>query len=285
LEYSNEIRRPPQVVREHAVEVIEEPKSSSAPFGLSSKDLDDYRTHGFVVLRGVFSSDEMDELRQDTDRLLNERQDLINPRNLRCRYMPHHETGESLFEVFDPVNDISPCCERFSLDDRILRIMETIYGEPAHLFKDKLIFKPPGALGYQLHQDIPRYWPGFPRSFLTVLIPIDRTTRENGCTEVYSGYHADFMSNSPEVYMLPDDMVELNRGTWLELAAGDIAIFHGLTPHRSGPNKSNSMRRTLYTSYNAASDGGDQRAAHYAEFHEKMRPRIETLTGSTAYFQ
>jgi hypothetical protein len=252
---------------------------------LSPQRLDDYRQHGFMIIRGLFSSSEMDELRDETERLLQGGSELISPRNLRCRYMPHFETGESLFEVFDPVNDISPTCERFAKDSRIMGIMVSIYGEPACLFKEKLIFKPPGATGYKLHQDIPLYWKGFPRTFVTVLMPIDRTTRENGCTEVYSGYHADFLSDSPDVYMLPDDTVDPARGTWLEMDPGDIALFHGLTPHRSQPNKSSTMRRTFYLSYNALSDGGDQRLAHYAEFQERMRPRVVSATGEPAYFR
>ncbi|MEI8380080.1 MAG: phytanoyl-CoA dioxygenase family protein [Planctomycetota bacterium] len=252
---------------------------------LSPQQLDRYRSDGFVVVRNLFSATEIQGLRQETERLLTECADLINPRNLRCRYMAHHETGESLFEVFDPVNDISPICEQFTHDPRIMNVMESIYEEPALLFKEKLIFKLPGAMGYNLHQDIPLYWEGFPRTFVTVLIPIDETTRENGCTEVFSGYHADFLSNNPEVYMLPDETVDPARRTWLELQPGDVAIFHGLTPHRSSPNRSHAMRRTLYVSYNASSDGGDQRTAHYAKFQDKMRARVESQTGGKTYFQ
>ena len=172
--------------------------------------------------------------------------------------MAHVETGEKLFEVFDPVNDISPVCERFTNDPRLLkRMVESIYGEPACLFKEKLIFKPPGALGYNLHQDIPRTWAGFPRTFLTVLIPIDRSTQENGCTEIFSGYHHEFMAppDRPDLYMLPADSVDPARRVRLVLEPGDVAIFHGLTPHRSDPNRSSEMRRVFYVSYNARSDG------------------------------
>src|SRR5579872_4532284 len=143
---------------------------------LSAAELDRYRTHGFVIRRGVFRADEMWRLCAETERLLTDRRDLIDPSNLRCRFMAHVETGEKVFEVFDPVGDISPLCARFTADGRILAMVESILGEPACLFKEKLIFKPAGALGYNLHQDIPRYWAGFPRSFLTVLIPIDSST-------------------------------------------------------------------------------------------------------------
>lgn len=252
---------------------------------LSEQQLADYRRDGFLVVRGLFSRPEMRELQEEAERLLIDHAGLISPRNLRCRYMPHCETGESLFEVFDPVNDLSPVCERFSHEPRILDILAVLYGEPACLFKEKLIFKPAGVNGYRLHQDIPLGWAGFPRSFATVLLPIDFCSAENGCTEVFRGYHSGFLSDDPAEYMLPDDVVDMARRENLVLEPGDIAVFHGLTPHRSAPNRTGGMRRTLYMSYNALSDGGDQRAAHYAEFQQKMRSRLETESSEPVDFR
>jgi len=254
---------------------------------LTGAELDQYRTHGFLVRRGVFSPAEARALREETDRLLTERRDLIDPLNMRCRFMPHVETGEKIFEVFDPVNEVSPVCAAVTADPRLLAMVESIYGEPAVLFKEKLIFKPAGALGYNLHQDIPRYWKGFPSTFLTVLVPIDEATEENGCTEVFSGYHDRFLAPDarPEHYMLPDDSVDTARRTRLLLAPGDVAIFHGLTPHRSNPNRSAAMRRGFYVSYNALSDGGDQREEHYARFRDTMRARVSPDNPDAAYFR
>jgi ectoine hydroxylase-related dioxygenase (phytanoyl-CoA dioxygenase family) len=252
---------------------------------LARDQIHKYETYGFLVLKNVFEPAEMQCLLDESERLLSEHAELISPNNLRCRYMPHHESGEPLFEVFDPVNDISPLCERFCFDPRILSAVGSLYGEPACLFKEKLIFKPPGALGYKLHQDIPLAWNGFPRSFLTVLIPIDPSVEENGCTEVYSGYHDDFLSSDGSVYMLPDDCVDANRRTPLALNPGDIAIFHGLTPHRSAPNRSDKMRRVLYVSYNAESDGGDQRESHYVEFHERMRQHRSSVSSEAVFYK
>jgi ectoine hydroxylase-related dioxygenase (phytanoyl-CoA dioxygenase family) len=244
-----------------------------------------YERDGFLVLRNVFDLAEMRGLLDETHRLLEEYSNLISPTNLRCRFMPHHETGEQLFEVFDPVNDLSSLCERFCRDPRIVSVVESLYGEPACLFKEKLIFKPPGALGYQLHQDIPLSWKGFPRTFLTVLIPIDSSCEKNGCTEVFSGYHADFLLKDESTYMLPDNLVDRSRCTPLVLEPGDIAIFHGLTPHRSDPNKTDQMRRVFYVSYNALSDGGDQRDAHYAQFREMLMQHRKSAGDEPLYFR
>lgn len=254
---------------------------------LSIAALNEYREKGFVVCRHVFEPAEIARLILETERLLIDRRDLIDPKNLRCRYMPHVATGEPIFEVFDPVIDIAPVCAQFAFDRRILGMVESICGEPACLFKEKLIFKPAGSLGYNLHQDIPRSWQGFPHSFLTVLIAIDPATEQNGCTEVFTGYHRQFLSppDRPDLYMLPEEAVDPARGVKLLLEPGDVAIFHGLTPHRSAPNRSSALRRGFYVSYNALSDGGDQRASHYAQFQESMRKRLAPDAPDSVYFR
>lgn len=63
-------------------------------------------------------------------------------------------------------------------------------------------------------------------------------------------------------------MIDESRGVVLDLAPGDVAIFSGFTPHRSAANLSDRWRRQLYLSYNAGRDGGEQRDAHYRQFHE-----------------
>ena len=163
--------------------------------------------------------------------------------------------------------DLSDACERAARDPRLLDIVSALYGEPACLFKDKLIFKEPGSLGYNLHQDYIS-WKSFPTSFLTVILAIDAADASNGATEVFSGYHAQgcLTPRDGNYHQLPDDAVDLSKGVVLDLGPGDVAIFSGYTPHRSGPNRSAHSRRLLYLSYNAPSDGGEQRAQHYSEF-------------------
>ena len=125
------------------------------------------------------------------------------------------------------------------------------------------------------------------RSFLTVLIPIDGSTMENGCTEVFPGYHRQgcLSSEDGQYHELPDDLVDEARAVPLELQPGDIAIFGGFTPHRSAPNRSNVWRRQLYCSYNQHSDGGDQRAKHYEEFHRWLRVKYAEYGKADVHFQ
>jgi hypothetical protein len=252
---------------------------------LTDEQRTSYEEQGFLVLRRLFPAVLMAEAAIEAEALL-ARRDLMSVHNLRCRWQPNVITGACEFETFDPVIDLGPVCQRIALHPRLLEALGALYGEEACLFKDKLIFKPPGLKGYGLHQDWIS-WPGFPRSFLTVLVPFDRADAENGCTVVYPGYHRGG-SLTPEdgnYHELPMELVDEPRAVYLELDPGDIAIFGGFTPHRSAPNRSDRWRRQLYLSYNKLSDGGHQRTRHYEEFHAWLRINYAEYGKTDLYFK
>jgi ectoine hydroxylase-related dioxygenase (phytanoyl-CoA dioxygenase family) len=252
---------------------------------LTSEQRDFYREQGYLVLRDFLAAELMAEAAVETD-ALRQRHDLIAVENLRCRWQPNVHTGACEFETFDPIIDLGPVCRRIAFDERLLAALAALYGEEACLFKDKLIFKPPGLKGYGLHQDWIA-WPGFPRSFLTVLVPLDRADADNGCTEVFPGYHK-IGTLSPEdgdYHELSLDLIDESRGVNLELDPGDVAIFGGFTPHRSAPNRSDRWRRQLYLSYNKLSDGGRQREKHYEEFHRWLRVKYAEYGKTNLYFR
>jgi ectoine hydroxylase-related dioxygenase (phytanoyl-CoA dioxygenase family) len=241
---------------------------------------------GYLVLRNFLPADEVAAAAAEADALLERHRDLINVNNLRCRFLTNVVTEECQFECFDPVLDLSLACHRLALHPKLLAALGALYGEEACLFKDKLIYKPPGVKGYDLHQDIIS-WPGFPRSFLTVLIPFDRVDRDNGCTEVFPGYHKSGLltPEDGEFHLLPTETVDEARAVPLLLDPGDVAIFTGFTPHRSAPNRSGRWRRQFFTSYNKLSDGGHQRPQHYEEFQRWLRRKYADYGKTEVYFR
>jgi ectoine hydroxylase-related dioxygenase (phytanoyl-CoA dioxygenase family) len=253
--------------------------------GLSPEQVAEYERLGYLIVRDAFGRDEIEALAREADQLL-ERSELIDVKNIRCRWQNHVETGECLFECFDPVIDIGSVCRRVAHDARILGPLAAIYGDEACLFKDKLIFKPPGAKGYGLHQDYIG-WNDFPRTFVTVLVAIDPAGSDNGATEVFPGVHRQgYLSPiDGEYHEVPADKVDLSAGVKLDLQPGDIAMFGCFTPHRSAPNSSNRWRRQLYLSYNAAGDGGQRRAAHYEEFHAWLKVKYAQYGKTEVYFR
>ncbi len=238
------------------------------------------------MLPQFFSPETLAALEAECCDLLADMAGRISPQNLRCRYMLHEASGEKKFECFDPVIDLAPAMAEVARNVRLFAILSTIYGDQPHLYKDKLILKPPGTVGYPLHQDYIA-WPCFPKSFLTVLVPLDASTEENGCTVVYEGYHEQGLLTPPDgkFHPVPRELVCPSRRHPLLLQPGDIAIFHGLTPHESSTNNTNAPRRQLYLSYNAHRDGGDQRGSFYASFHGWLRENCPPEYGSEWIFE
>jgi len=245
-----------------------------------------YEREGFVVLRGLFDAAEIAHAADEAQVLMERCRPLISVRNLRCRWQTNVNNGACEFETFDPIIDLSAVCRSLALDPRLMGALADLYGEPACLFKDKLIYKPPGLTGYGLHQDWIA-WPGFPRSFLTVLVPFDPVDAGNGATEVFPGYHKNgsLSEEDGQYHELPLDVIDESRGVVLTLEPGDVAIFGGFTPHRSAPNRSTRWRRQLYLSYNSLSDGGEQRDKHYAEFHVWLRKKYAEYGKADVYFE
>jgi hypothetical protein len=252
---------------------------------LDVRTVQQYEEDGFLIVRGVFSADEISALADEAERLYG-RSDLIDSDNIRCRWQNHFQTGECRFDCFDPVIDLSPTYERVARGQRMLDLVGELYGERACLFKDKLIFKPSGAEGYRLHQDYIA-WDSFPTSFLTAIVAIDACDQENGATEVFRGCHRrGYMSPKDGMYHhLAEEFVDESTVVILTLEPGDVAIFSGYTPHRSSPNRSSRTRRMLYLSYNAFSDGGEQRDRHYAEFADWLQDRYAEYGKTMTYFR
>jgi hypothetical protein len=256
------------------------------PGVLDAEQLRGWREHGFLVLRGFFPPDCIARAGAEADELLVRHRSLIDAHNLRCRFQPNVRSGACEFECFDPVIDLSLACHQLAEDARLLATIGDLYGEEACLFKDKLIYKPPGVKGYDLHQDYIS-WPGFPRSFLTVLIPFDRADLDNGCTEVFPGYHTGGLMTPADgtFHLLSLDLIDESRGVALVLDPGDVAVFDGFTPHRSAPNRSDRWRRQLYVSYNKLSEGGHQRPRHYEEFQSWLRVKYAEYGKTELYFR
>jgi ectoine hydroxylase-related dioxygenase (phytanoyl-CoA dioxygenase family) len=243
---------------------------------------------GFVIVRGLFDPAEIAQASADADRVRDEHRRLIDVKNIRCRWQDNVFTGECQFDAFDPIIDLSPACHALANDRRLFALLHDLYGEPAALFKDKLIYKLAGAKGYGLHQDWIAWGDDrFPRSFLSVLVPLDPSDEDNGCTLVYPGYHQDGpLTPTDGTYReLPAGTVDEAKAVPLVLAPGDVAVFGGFTPHRSNANRADRPRRQLYYSYTKRSDGGELRERHYQDFHAWLRKKYAEHGKTDVYYE
>jgi ectoine hydroxylase-related dioxygenase (phytanoyl-CoA dioxygenase family) len=127
------------------------------------------------------------------------------------------------------------------------------------ILKDKLNFKYPGAGFFLPHQDTPAFQP-FGSWHVSVLVPLTAFTEDNGALEV-----------SDRIPLRPiESLAGLDYRPVL-MEAGDILVFDGFVPHRSGANITRKPRAGIYLTFVDASVG-NQREAYYATKAEALTP-------------
>ena len=239
-----------------------------------------YKQDGFIVKRAVFSEAEVRQFQEETDRLRKD-PNFINEKNLRASTREVDGEGR-IVDRLDPIIDISPLFKTLSEDERIHGPLREIFGEPALLMKDKLIWKCPGAHGYRCHQDYTGWveLPAPPEAMLSVLIALDASTADNGPIELFRGKHHQYYLEkctptdvlTPSAGLVPDEIAEQwEAAETMVLAPGDVVFFSSLAPHQSGVNVSATYRRHIYLTYSAASHGD-----LYQQYYENYRRYISS---------
>ncbi|MED5262087.1 MAG: phytanoyl-CoA dioxygenase family protein [Myxococcota bacterium] len=198
------------------------------------------------------------------------------------RWMKYFEAGPSeegrqlcRVENFVPYHD---GFRELLLGPGPMAILESLMGEAACLFKEKINYKLPGGEGFGAHQDAPAFSTFGQRYHVTLLVAVDPQTPENGCLE-FADPVEPYETLEQGSRGTLDEALE-DRLTWCPLAldAGDVVFFDSYIPHRSGPNRSRDPRRALYVTYNRHSEG-DRRADYFSDKRSKFPPDCERESG------
>jgi hypothetical protein len=216
---------------------------------------DQWESEGWMQLPGFLGADELALLSREADRLL-ELKEYFDERGV----VPFSPTRS---DRLDPVIDLSPRFAALAADPRLLGLAGPVLGGQPQLMKDKFIAKPPGASGYGTHQD-GAYWRGLGVDYdrmLTIAIFLDDARPDQGPIECASGFHRTLLTGADGA-IDPDDST-LGSFAVIEAKAGDVLLLHSLTPHRSGPNRSDKMRRALLFSY-----GVDDKPDLYGRYYQ-----------------
>ena len=154
----------------------------------------------------------------------------------------------------------------------IIDLVSNVLGDEPFLLKDKLIYKLGGDAGYRLHQDLP--YLDVPESMgpnvTIVAIPIDPITPDNGGVRFFLGCHDVVHPTSTPTSgeINPQDLAQYRQKNVFP-SGGALILFHPLTPHDSGPNRSSEARRVLYFTY-TSKRYASLRNDYYRQRGEKM---------------
>jgi ectoine hydroxylase-related dioxygenase (phytanoyl-CoA dioxygenase family) len=143
----------------------------------------------------------------------------------------------------------------------IVPVLEGLIGPDVKAMQSMLFIKADGKPGQAWHQD-ENFIPTRDRSLTAAWLALDDATVDNGCLWVLPGSHRpgvvypdrehddDRFDCATEAFDFPyrdDDAIPV------EVPAGSVVVFNGYLLHRSLPNTTTGMRRSLVTHYMSAS--------------------------------
>lgn len=214
---------------------------------------------GYILVRGMFSPQEVDEIRQLFAKMHaegvpghyepNQAHDGIeNPDDPLYRYprvmMPHR---------------FNATARRYMLHPKVCAQLRELFGQEPLATQSMFYFKPPGARGQALHQD-QFYLLVEPGTCIAAWTAIDDCDEENGGMMVVPN-----TQDAPVV--CPDEankgesytrhFVPVPKGhkpVLAKMKAGDTLFFNGNVIHGSGPNRSKTRFRRSFICHYAQGD-------------------------------
>ncbi|MCL7748675.1 phytanoyl-CoA dioxygenase family protein [Halalkalibacter alkaliphilus] len=219
------------------------------------------------------------EIKQNLIDWVNEVQNLPEEKGKWMKY--YEKSLKDGSRILNRVENFLPYHEKLNNllnGEWMLRLVSQLFEEPATLFKDKINFKLPGGEGFKPHQDAQAGWDGYGQTLhISVAVCIDEATPANGCLECVLGEHKKGLQG-PMFKELPQEVVEKWDWVSFKMKPGDIIIFDSYTPHRSGPNLTDTTRRMVFLTFSKRSEG-DYRAKYFEDKRKTFPPDIERKPG------
>lgn len=223
-------------------------------FPLTQEQLDLYNKDGYVIVRQLFTADELEPLRQacESDPTLGNSQSEVKYGDLGFNLSVWSELGDSMLGTLPRIA-------------RLADAAEFLEGEECYHWHSKIVLKKPREGTVAWHQGFGCWYEDYclyPK-IVSCCLAINENTRENGCLQVLKGSHhlgrienvmlpnSNSCGADPERLKIVFDRLET---VYCELQQGDAVFFHANTLHGSDTNRSNDIRMTLFSAYNVVSN-------------------------------
>jgi ectoine hydroxylase len=208
---------------------------------------------GFVLIKGLFDAEEAGLMRralEEDPAIASHFYDRKDAGGAATKMALWNHPGDSVYGLAARTR-------------RVVDSMEDVLGGEVYHYHSKLTAKEPFVGGaWEWHQDY-GYWYNngilFPL-MASVMIAMDRTTKENGCLQVLRGSHLIGRIDHKvlEGSQVGADLARVEKAqealetVYCEMEPGDGLFFHCNLLHRSDRNNSPARRWTLLCCYNAA---------------------------------
>lgn len=235
--------------------------SPVGPFEVvTSEQASAFDREGFTVVEDAFSSEEIAAVRDEIDR--HEARVETFLAGLDDQRIGIAEAGAITFTI-NLAHRVDALRE-FVQHPLLLGLCRDLIGPDVDLYWDQAVYKKPEKpRRFPWHQDN-GYTLVEPQYYLTCWIALTDATIDNGCPVVAPGMHR--VGTYEHTYVDPlgwQIFDEPTRSAPAPVRAGSIVVFSSLTPHMTGPNLTDAVRKAYIVQYSAAGariisdDGGD----------------------------
>jgi ectoine hydroxylase-related dioxygenase (phytanoyl-CoA dioxygenase family) len=222
---------------------------------LTEKQIVDFKTNGFVNGGIVLSDDEVEVLRSEIDRVIENK----NKTDVKQPVLLRNLSGNDAAPVWQIVNiwEASVPFKNLIAHSQIVKGLAQLTNATAlRIWHDQIQYKPAHIGGVNMwHQDAP-LWPIIePMTEVTAWVALDDVDVENGCMSMVPGSHVwgnhiDFLTS----FKSYDDMPSEYQGHKIEVVRcpvkkGEVHYHHALTWHGSHANTSGRPRRAIALHY------------------------------------
>ena len=214
---------------------------------LTQTQIDQFDNDGYVIVNDIFTSDELKELVKITDVAQAEAAAFLAAQpNERIAIS---EIGAITFAA--QLASTKPEIQKFVKNTTIMGACRDLIGPDVRMYHDQAVYKQiEKPRRFPWHQDN-GYLFVEPQHYLTCWIALNDVTIENGCPQIIPGLHKNGTLSHYFVPTLGYECFENPPSTPVvaEIKAGCAVFFSSLTPHLTGPNNSNDVRKAYIIQY------------------------------------
>ncbi|TYP78936.1 phytanoyl-CoA dioxygenase family protein [Paenibacillus methanolicus] len=223
---------------------------------LSKQDAEFYKENGYVLVRGVFGPEEVEQMRGAVERTIRKAAAAKFDDNHAWQgdFIPAEELKKLVLKGFHDLQFHDACFTRAVAHPNMVAVLQQLIGPNVQLHHTKMLVKPPekGA-AFPMHQDYP-YFPHANHSMLAASVHLDDADEENGCLRVIPGSHKEGPLPHVGRHYLDHREYPIALGTPQPAKAGDVLFFNYLTIHGSDVNRSARPRRNVLFQYRDPAD-------------------------------
>ena len=225
-----------------------------APIALTEEQITFFLSMGYLAIPRLTDDEDVAFLRRSYDRIFSERAGRELGDQFDLAGTDEEEGKQTLPQILHPAK-YAPEMNESRLLENTKRVARQLLGPEATCEFAHAIFKPAGfGAETPWHQDAAYWDPDMLYQAISIWVPLQEATEENGCMQFVPESHKldvvrhRSINNDPRIHGLElhPDVSELARQfVSCPLPAGG-ATFHGpYTLHHTGPNRSQTPRRAL----------------------------------------